>query len=87
MLFFEYSDQTVSVPPCNYYIGELDGKFLFGQLAVFALCGFAAAYMALLLILFQYALDFFIESFVGFLELYRNVLMNGAFAYSELLCG
>lgn len=70
-------------------LGELllDGKFLFGQFAVFALGGFAAAYMAFLLILFQYALDFFIKSFVGFLKLYRNVLMNGAFAYSELLCG
>lgn len=75
--------------------GEFAGSFcffdsggsFFGQLTVFALCGFAAADMAFLLVFLKYRFYLFVESFIRLFEFYRYVLMDGAFTYPELLCG
>lgn len=54
---------------------------------IFSFRGFAAADMAFLFIFFQYGFHFLVESFIRLFKLYRYVLMDGAFTYSELLCG
>ena len=42
--------------------------------------------MAFLLVFVEYGLYLFIERFVCFFQLCGYILMNGAFAYPELLC-
>ena len=46
---------------------------------------FAASYVALLLVLFQYSLDILIQSAIRFLQRLRDVFVNRAFADPEFL--
>lgn len=42
--------------------------------------------MTLLLVFVEHGLYFVVQRLVGFLKLCGDILMNGAFAYPELLC-
>lgn len=57
-----------------------------GDLGVFLLCCLTSPQVTFLLVSVQDCLDLIMELLVYLLQTYRDVLMDCAFAYPEMLC-